>query len=167
MQVEALSHSHRFDILHLARRFFGTITAKPLTPGEQLLVSKRLRPEERPLFWGQSPPDRRHAFETMRRAATNTADLDVLRAALLHDVGKAESAIGAVARSIATVLDVVGLPMTGGMSAYRAHGELGAEALARVDATFLAVDFARRHPDPDPGEHSPDAWRILLDADDA
>lgn len=165
MQVEALSRRRRFDVSHLARRFFGSILAEPLSPAEQRIVADRLGTAAAALFWAQSAADQRHAFETMRRAAMHTTDALVLRTALLHDVGKARTTLGAVGRSVATVLDAVRAPLGPAMAAYRDHGRLGAEALARVGADPLTIDFARRHPDPDPGAHSPAAWAVLLEAD--
>lgn len=165
MQVEALSRKRRFDLGHLVRRFFGTILAQPLSPAEQRLVADRLGTAAARLFWAQSAADQRHAFETMRRVAIHTTDAVVLRTALLHDVGKAHTTLGAVGRSLATVLDAVGAPLLPAMAAYRDHGRLGAEALARIGADPLTIDFARRHPDPDPGAQSPAAWAVLLEAD--
>lgn len=101
----------------------------------------------------------------MRRAEIHTTDATVLRTALLHDVGKAHTTLGAVGRSVATMLDVVGAPLLPAMAVYRDHGALGAEALARIGADALTIDFARRHPDPDPGSQSPAAWAVLLEAD--
>ena len=57
------------------------------------------------------------------------------------------------------------LPMSAKMRAYRDHGVSGAELLAAADAPALAVDFARRHPDPDPGVMDAEHWHILLEAD--
>jgi hypothetical protein len=166
VQVEALSSVTPFDISHLVRRFFGTLLATPLTPAEQRIVAVRLRPPERHLFWAQAPADQRHAFETMRRAAIHSDSWELLNAALLHDVGKAHSSLGAVGRSVATVLDAMGASLPAEMRAYRAHGELGAMVLEDAGASAIAMDFARRHPDPDPQSHDAAAWRILLDADD-
>ncbi len=139
--------------------------ARPLSPAEQRDVARRLSASEGALFWRQSPADQRHAHTTMRRAAVYTEDRSVLRAALLHDVGKAASSLGPIARSVATLLDVLGIRLPHGMGLYRAHGEIGAEALESLGAEPLVVDFARRHPDPDPRSSNPTAWRILLEAD--
>ena len=130
------------------------------------MVAAQLSPSERPLFWAQSAADQRHAFETMRRTAIRTDSAELLNASLLHDVGKAESSVGVVLRSLATVLDAAGAPLPSEMAAYRAHGPIGADALERAGASAIAVDFARRHPDPTPGASDARAWQILLDADD-
>lgn len=157
--------SLRFPFAHLVRRFFGFVRARPLSPGEQQTVAGYLTPAERPLFWAQAAADQRHAYDTMRRAAQHAGDRQVLRAALLHDVGKGLVSLGAVGRSLATVLDALRLPLRGRFARYRNHGPLGADLLAAAHAEPLIVDFARRHPEPDPGGNDPAEWRILLDAD--
>ncbi len=139
---------------------------RPLTPVEQLDAARHLRTAEYELFWRQAPADQRHAYETMRRASLESPDPTVLRAALLHDVGKATVELGAVRRSLATVLDALGLPMTSRMRSYRDHGPRGAGLLAAAGAEPLVVAFAARHPDADPGEFDPAMWSALLDADD-
>lgn len=147
------------------RRFFGFVRARPLSPAEQQTVAGHLMAAERPLFWAQTPADQRHAYDTMRRAAQHAEDRLVLRAALLHDVGKGLVELGGVGRSVATVLDALRVPLRGRYAAYRNHGPLGADLLATAGAEPLAIDFARRHPDPDPGGNDPALWRILLEAD--
>lgn len=155
--------------IHLVRRFVQVARPEPLTPAEQRHVDRILRgagADVLALFWAQSPADQRHAFATMRRSAVATTDAAVHAAALVHDVGKATHHTGAVVRSVATVLDLLHLPMSTKMRAYRKHGAIGAELLEAAGATPLAVEFARRHPDPDPGSMDAEHWRILLAADD-
>lgn len=154
------------DLPHLVRRFFQVLRPRPLSPAEQADVASRLLPDERRLFWAQSFADQRHAYETMRRSAHVTVDRLVHRAALLHDVGKSAVTIGAIARSVATLADAVGAPMSDRFRTYRRHGPLGAEMLSRIGSEPLVVEFAARHPDPDPGECDPAQWQVLLDADD-
>ena len=166
MQVEALTDRARLDLPHLSRRFLQVVRARPLTPAEQDIVAGVLRPTEVPLFWAQSPADRRHGFETMQRAARRAGSPEVLRAALLHDVGKSGLRLGPLMRSLATVLDAWGAPLSGRLRAYRTHGARGAALLAAAGAEPLIVDFARRHPDPDPGQHDPADWDLLLESDD-
>ncbi len=160
MQVEALS---RF--LHLFRRFFQVAFARPLEVDEAAEVAAALLPAQLDLFTAQDPADQRHAYTVMRRVATRSVDPEVIAAALLHDVGKAGTGLGPIGRSIATVCAALDLPLTAGMRAYRNHGPIGAERLQAAGASPVAVDFARRHPDPDPGPHDPAAWALLLDAD--
>ena len=84
---------------------------------------------------------------------------------LLHDVGKRASRTGAVSRSIGTLFDSMGFPITSRMGAYRRHGSIGADELAGLGCDPLAVAFARHHPGPAPDGVDPTRWSVLLDAD--
>jgi putative nucleotidyltransferase with HDIG domain len=153
---------------HLIRRFFGFLRARPPRPGEQALLHEVLSNAEAVLYWDQQYQDQRHALEVAGRVTTATADDSVvLRAALLHDVGKRHSRLGAVSRSLATVLAAADLPMPTRFSAYRAHGALGADELAAIGCEPLVVEFARRHPGPAPEGVDRGLWKALLDADNA
>lgn len=165
LQVEALTDRFRHG-RHLAQRFFGFLTARPLTPGEQELVRSYLGAGNIELFWDQRSADQRHAIEVAQRVvASLPGDAPAIRAALLHDVGKRAGDLGAVTRSIATVLDGFHLPLTARMRSYRDHGTIGAEELAAAGCEPLVVDFARLHPGPPPQGEDPDRWQVLLDAD--
>ncbi len=148
---------------HLVRRFFGFVTARPLAPSEQRFVAATLPPALADLFFSQPYQDQRHAFDV----ATHVDDPKVLEAALLHDVGKARSGLGAVGRSLATIWGATGLPIRGRWSIYLAHGRLGADMLAERGATRLTVSFARHHPGPVPQGIDARQWRALAAADDA
>lgn len=151
--------------LHLVRRFFQVSFARSLTAAEQARVAAVLDPPQWALFRSQDRADQRHAHTVMTRVAAAAGDGDVLVAALLHDVGKSGLGMGAVARTVATLCARLRLPATRRMRAYADHGRIGAERLAAIGAGPLAVDFARRHPDPDPGPHDPRSWTLLLAAD--
>lgn len=149
-------------MLHLVRRFFGFLTAAPLTPHEQRIVADALRPEVAALFFAQRSEDQRHAYGV---ADGFRGEPDLLEAALTHDVGKATSDLGAVGRSFATLGGTTGLPIPARWRAYLAHGGIGADALERAGAGPLAVSFARHHPGPVPASVDPGAWRRLSEAD--
>ena len=153
---------------HLVRRFFGHLGAGPLTPQEQDIVADALPPELAALFYRQPVPDQRHAFDVaLRVRAMLPTDGEAFAAALLHDVGKATASIGPVARSFATVLAALGLPMSSRWRTYRDHGRLGANALTAAGASDLAVAFARHHPGPVPDGIDASVWEALEAADDA
>jgi putative nucleotidyltransferase with HDIG domain len=149
----------------LARRFFSHLTARGPGPGAQAEIAAPLGAEARDLHSPHSFADQEHAPHPLLRAPRSTADATVLRAALLHDVGKAASRLGAVGRSLATLLDAARLPLWPAARRYRNHGAIGGRLLEELGAEPLVVDFAARHPDPDPGPHDPSVWRILLAAD--
>jgi hypothetical protein len=120
------------------------------------------------MFWEQSSQDQRHGLVVARRVLEDLpGDRSAAVAALLHDVGKRGIGLGAVHRSVATVMSGLRLPLRGSYRIYRNHGSIGADALAAAGAEDLTVAFARHHPGPPPPEVDPVRWRVLLDADHA
>ncbi len=126
-----------------------------------------LRPEEASLFWSQQVADQRHGLETAGKLALrHPQDRELIRAGLLHDVGKSVVRISAFGRTAATLLDLAGLPMPARFRKYRDHGLIGADALAERGAEPLVVDFARLHPAAAPVGTDSARWQMLLAADD-
>ena len=152
-------------VRHLVTRFFGVVMSTRLGPNAQYEIAALLNATEADLFWRQQPIDQRHSFQVAQRvAATVGANREAMAAALLHDVGKAQSNVGPIGRSLATVLDALHLPLPDRWRRYRDHGALGAAELERIGASRLAVSFARgdRGTDQDPV-----LWQALVDADNA
>ena len=106
--------------------------------------------------------DQRHAVEVAERTGTEL----LAEAALLHDVGKAAAGIGAIERSLATVIGALSIPVSGSWKTYLEHGEVGAAMLEKVGAEPLTIAFARFHPGPAPPGISEDDWLTLEAADD-
>lgn len=151
---------------HLVRRFIGHVSARPLSPAEQEFVDQHLSASCAALFWLQSAADQRHAFKSGYRVAVALPDDgEAVEAALLHDIGKWKPYIGPIPRSIATLLDLARLPMTGNMRAYRDHGRLGAEQLEAAGCGGLAVEFARNHSQSTIDGADAERWHVLYEAD--
>jgi hypothetical protein len=148
--------------VHLIRRFFGFLFAKPLTPLEQQQIHDLLQPALAQAFFAQRSEDQRHAFEVLQRIRGSG---EVAEAALLHDVGKTESDLGAVSRAVATLSAGLGLPMPDSWKSYINHGRIGSELLAGIDASALAVAFTCFHPGPAPPGIDPEQWHLLEKAD--
>lgn len=141
--------------------------ARPLTPAEQSEVAELLRPAETDLFWAQQVADQRHALETARKLRTQRPDdIELVRAGLLHDVGKGDTQLGPIGRTLATIGGAVGLPLPKRLSDYRNHGPIGAAALRSSGAEPLVVAFAAHHPNPAPPGVDGGRWELLLAADD-
>jgi len=154
--------------LHLVRRFYGFLRARPLSPGEQDGVRTQLSPELAMLFFAQPAPDQRHAVEVARRVSQLLpGDAAANEAALMHDVGKRHSGLGAIGRSLATVYDTAGLPLTSRMRSYRDHGAVGADEVAAAGATAFTIVFTRSHPGPVPTGVDEQRWQALAAADEA
>lgn len=151
-------------MLHLVRRFFGFLTARPLSPIEQVFVNESINSELRELFYTQRMEDQRHAVDVASRVA---GDPDVIEAALLHDIGKTQIRLGAVQRSLATLWFATSLPIWGDWLRYRDHGPIGATLLETHGAGTLAISFARYHPGEPQAPHDRDHWSSLEQADRA
>jgi hypothetical protein len=166
VQASSLVTDRLDQVGHLVGRFFGHVGAAAPGPDDQRFVHEHLDGQCAELFWSQSAPDQRHAVNVARRvSAVLPDDSGAIEAALVHDFGKTEANIGAVSRSIATVLDAAGMPMTRRMHTYRDHGERGALALEEAGCGPFAVAFARYHPGPVPSGMDPVRWKVLIDAD--
>lgn len=150
--------------MHLVRRFFGFLVARPLTPDDQLAVRSSLSDELRRHFYWQRSEDQRHAFDVMNRVSQQQ---ELREAALMHDIGKTEADLGATSRALATVWNSVGLPLTARWQMYIEHGTRGARAIEGLHADPLTVAFMLHHPGAVPEGIEPAAWRDLTEADDA
>ena len=155
------------SLSHLTRRFFDVLLSKPLTVDEADTVRKWLKPPEAAVvFFSQTDPDQRHGYHAALVVIdAGAVDVAIVRAALLHDVGKRNARLGLIGRSLASVLIRLRLPLTQRARLYRDHGEIGAEELARIGCEALVVDFARHHHGERPVSISPHLWEMLQLAD--
>ncbi len=152
---------------HLARRFFEVATARRLNEPERSEIASWLSSaEESTLFYNQPIADQRHAYRAANRIhGLVPGRVDLIRAALFHDVGKRHSGLGILRRSIASALTKLGFPLRGKNAAYLDHGRLGAIELETLGCESVVVDFARSHHDGRPNAISVDDWRLLEKAD--
>ena len=161
------------EVLHLARRFFGSLSPRPIDPADEAWVLDLLVAGERTLWHRMTLADRKHAAGVARAvdAALGGADRPVVAAAALHDVGKTVSGFGTVARVVATVLAAVvgrrrlverglGRPPQSTarrLSDYLRHDRLGAELLEAAGSDPLTSAWAAEH-------HRPSAtWTVPAD----
>jgi len=150
--------------LHLVRRFFGFVRAAPLSPSEQARIHVALPSHLRRLFFAQRHEDQRHALDVWNRLGNDPA---LIQAALLHDLGKVDSGLGAIGRASATIWSATSLPIWGRWLTYVAHGPIGAQILEAHGADDLAVAFTRHHPGAVPVGFDPLEWQRLGSADEA
>lgn len=155
--------------LHLAGRFLDVTLARPLRPGEQAEVAALLRTEaERSMYWDQPRADQRHGLAAARLVrSARPRRTDLVRAALLHDVGKRRSRLGPMGRSLATVLGRFGIGGPARFVDYLDHGRIAARELDRAGAESLVVAFALHHHGERPEEISREDWELLQAADRA
>jgi hypothetical protein len=128
-------------LLHLTRRFFGSLSRREPEPGDEAWVAGVLVPGELELWRRMCAADRRHAVGVAR-----SVPLALAPAALLHDVGKIVSGLGTLARVGATVLGWTGRDRWGGrIGDYLHHDVLGAALLRDAGSSELTVAWAREH----------------------
>ena len=161
--------SSRASFPHLVARFFGVLTARPLRPIEQQQVAGWLDNEvEGALFWDQSSADQRHGYIAAAAVAARLPERrDVIRAALLHDVGKRHARLGVIARSFASLVGLFGGSGRGRVAAYLDHGRRAAPELADAGAEAVVVDYARHHHATRPSTIDQATWDLLQAADRA
>lgn len=125
-----------------------------------------LHGEEHDLFFSQSHFDQRHGFESaLYVAAHGPGRTDLIRAALLHDLGKRRARIGSLGRSLASAWSKFGGKTSGPWAAYLEHGRLGSEDLEGAGSEPLVVLFARSHHGDRPDEIPAEDWDLLQRAD--
>jgi len=85
--------------------------------------------------------------------------------ALLHDIGKTDSDLGAIGRALATVWNGAGLRGAKRWRSYVDHGPIGADLVQGLGVHPITTAFMLHHPGPPPDGIDSDSWSILSDAD--
>ena len=153
-------------LAHLVTRFFGALTARPLSNAEAAEVRGLLPRNEQAIFFSQPVMDQRHGLTSARLVLQRAAGRnDLARAALLHDVGKRHSGFGVMGRSAATALDLLRLPLRGRVLEYLEHGPIGATDLEGIGSVGVVVEFARHHAGDRPSSIPAADWKVLHEAD--
>lgn len=155
----------RTRVTHLVTRFTRSLVARPLDDADMEWVAQVLTPEERAVWSRLGRADRAESVDVARRAARElrTDSGPWIAAALLHDVGKQETRLGSVGRSLATVTAGVAghrrargwtdrRGWRGGVGRYVSHDTRGAELLRAAGARPEAVEWAAVH-------HRRQAWQ--------
>lgn len=168
-------------LVHLTRRFLGSLSPRPLAPDDDRWARARLTPGEVGLWERMPVADRKHAVgvaKEVQRHLGDAATRPVLAAALLHDVGKIDSGLGTLGRVVATLAAAAfgreraarwraGRGLRRRVGLYLIHPRLGGDLLALAGAEPLTVDWAREHHRPeDEWSVPPVIGRALRDADD-
>ena len=129
-------------MIHLARRFVGSLSRRAPLAGDEGWASAQLLAHELDLWRSMSNVDRRHAIEVARQCERlrGAGRREEMAAALLHDVGKVESGLGTLGRVAATIVG----PRTRRFRAYHDHERIGSEWLAAGGSSPVTVDLVRR-----------------------
>lgn len=118
------------EFLIKARRAIRYLFYKNVSIKDQLMVSKILDDTELELlFWKLSKADRHHSVEVMYRAMKKTSNNDILKLALLHDIGKSVSEYSWIFRIMAEL----GLIKSFKSELYLNHEDIGYDLLKNQD----------------------------------
>jgi putative nucleotidyltransferase with HDIG domain len=150
---------------HLSRRFVDVLFSTPLDVAERAAVENWLDSGQAWVFFSQPDTDQRHGFHAALVAIAGAGETDVIRAALLHDVGKRHARLGVLGRTFATIAIRLGLPLTTRWRLYRDHGETAARELESLGCEGVIVDFARHHHGGRPLDIPTATWNLLQLAD--
>lgn len=118
------------EFLIKARRAIRYLFYKNVSIKDQLMVSKIIDDTELELlFWKLSKADRHHSVEVMYRAMKKTSNNDILKLALLHDIGKSISEYSWIFRIMAEL----GLIKSFKSELYLNHEDIGYDLLKNQD----------------------------------
>lgn len=143
---------------HLVRRFAGAWSRRE-PAGDDVAWARAALVDAEWGLWSRMPvADRRHSIEVARRFAASSPHWgrDEIAAALLHDVGKIESGLGTLGRTVATVVG----PRTRRFRDYHDHERIGAEMLQRAGVADETVALVA-------GRGGADARAAIERADDS
>ncbi|HHW13852.1 MAG TPA: HD domain-containing protein [Firmicutes bacterium] len=145
---------------------------RPLPASRLAWALRHLSPAEQRLFCAMRPSDQRHCW-AVAQAVVRKEDLSLrerailIRAALLHDVGKAGVPNGLAVRTVnALWRNKVPLWLPSffreAVLTLRAHAGRGASRLREAGTDLAVVTLVRWHEAEEPPEELPDGLRLLL-----
>ncbi len=149
-------------LLHLARRFFGSLRPGGPSAEGQRWAESLLVPKEQVIWCALSGPDRRHSVDVAKRVQADLgsqATRPILAAALLHDCGKLQSRLRTPGRVAATILGATVVRTSTevkdwssstsswkrSVGRYRDHPEGGAQMLVEAGSDPITVTWTREH----------------------
>jgi hypothetical protein len=150
------------------RQFLAAVRAK-VSDDEIAALEQYLDPSQRELFRAMSPIDQRHCLDVFNNLLKQGhSDPDLLRATLLHDLGKRgihlwHRIAGVLLEAFwPTMLEklAVNRPQSWlyGLYIYRHHADLSAELAERNGCSPSVVELIRKHHTPSENEHAKALW---------
>jgi len=144
-------------------------------PQEYRLVEEALSPAQAEMFKGMPLASQRHSLDVYHALRQRPeADDELLKAALLHDVGKRGVGLHHRVANVILCALAPGLwrrwanpgpgPLRHGLYALRYHGEMGARRLVEVGESPQVTEIVRRHQKED--DHDP-RLRLFREIDEA
>lgn len=142
------------------RQLWQAVRAKALSPSERAEIQAVLSPTEYQLFLRYDMTDQRHCYQVMTMLREGgTDDIDLLAAALLHDIGKTQVTLSSLDRIVGTLaerswqgsLDRWGhQPPQGWRRPFAVrvqHADWGARLAEQAGSRPRVVELIRRHQD--------------------
>ena len=121
---------------------------------------------EADVFFAQAGYDQRHGLNAGRHVARHRpVRNDLIRAALLHDIGKRHAHLGPIGRSLASAYCKLGGRPKGKWQRYMGHGPAGGEELQALGVEPIVIAFAEHHHGDRPASIVPADWALLQAAD--
>jgi HD superfamily phosphodiesterase len=144
-----------------AKQFFRAF-GRPSTADPKAVAAVHLSMTEQALFGHMSPYDQRHALAVLERLEQQECvEPELMRAALLHDAGKAairtrlwHRVVHVLLQAIARNSDAVG--------AYAWHAEVGARLAEQAGSTPTVVALIREHHRDTRGGRADDTFEAML-----
>ena len=143
--------------VYRVRQFVAAITAGHLSEADRNLIETHLSPAQQALF-GQMPEnDQQHAVVVARKLLDwGWRDTELIQAALLHDIGKADGGLRLAHRVLIVLLRALwpaGLSWLAGADAgwrrpfyvHLHHPEIGARRAAEAGSSPRVVDLILSH----------------------
>jgi hypothetical protein len=162
-------------LLYRIQQFFRTLRARPETL-EPARVLEILDPPLSELFFRMSPSDQAHSLRVLSALQREgRTDVDLLAAALLHDVGKSVHPPSVFDRIVIVLANQIiprrvvqwgGAEPQGWRRPFAIatqHAHWGAELVAQHSASPLLVELIRRHQDPLPATPSTPVDLLLVE----
>lgn len=152
--------------MYRAKQFFGALAAS-LDDHDEQFVARLLTPTQKDLFQRMAPNDKRHSVQVCQTLCQIGADdPDLLVAALLHDVGKAQGHIWLWQRTLIVLLQRWAPSLLHWLSSgssledapwwrrgfiiNRIHPDVGARWVAQAGSSQTTIALIRRHQQPVP-----------------
>ncbi len=121
-----------------ARRAIRFLFYKNISIQDQLKVSSILNDSELELlFWKLSKADRHHSIEVMYRTMKKTSDNEILKLALLHDIGKSIFEYSWIFR----IMTELGLITSFKSQLYLNHEDIGYDLLKNLEFNSEIATF--------------------------